>query len=66
MAILVTIAQGILQVPPHRAEDGARFKVAPFEGEMIPHGKASVIGVDLVEIFVSDHRSLLQQNPKKR
>jgi hypothetical protein len=66
MAILVTIAQGILQIPPHRAEDGVRFKVAPFERERIPHGKVPVIGVDLVEIFVSDHRSLLQQNPKKR
>jgi hypothetical protein len=66
MAILVTIAQGISQVPLHHAEDGIHFKVAPFERERIAHGKAPVSGIDLVKIFVSDHRSFLQQNPKKR
>jgi hypothetical protein len=40
----ITIAQGIPQVPPHRAEDDVGFKVAPFEWGSIAHGQPPVIG----------------------
>jgi hypothetical protein len=39
----ITLAQGILQVPPHRAEDDVGFKVAPFEQGRISHGWSPVI-----------------------
>src|SRR5262245_37455758 len=39
----ITIAQGIAEVPTHRAEDDVDFKVAPYAQRRIAHGIAPVI-----------------------
>jgi hypothetical protein len=38
----ITVAEGIAEVPPHRAKDDLSFKVTPFEQGRIMHGRSPV------------------------
>jgi transposase len=39
----IAIAQGVAEVPPHRAKDDIGFKVTPFEQGRIIHGRSPMI-----------------------